>query len=125
MGCANLAWGCADVLWGDVLYVRVPGMGAAMTRIELQDGAIQIDADIIGRGLGLEAETVRTLMRERKITSLCERGEKEDAGRYRLTFFHAGKRFRLVIDATGGIVQSSTVDFGDRPLPASMRKPGA
>jgi hypothetical protein len=37
-------------------------------------------------------------MREGKITVLCERGVDEDAGRYRMTFFHENRRFRLVVD---------------------------
>jgi hypothetical protein len=45
--------------------------------------------------------------------------------RYRLTFFYENRRFRLVVDEAGNPVQRSTVDFGDRPLPASMRKPSA
>jgi hypothetical protein len=61
------------------------------------------------------------MMRKGEITSLCERGVNEDAGRYRLTFFHKSRRFRLVVDGTGTVIQRSTVDFGDRPLPASIR----
>ena len=38
----------------------------------------------------------------------------------RLTFFYENRPFRLVVDDNA--VQRSTVDFGDRPLPASMRK---
>ena len=64
-------------------------------------------------------------MREGKITVLCERGVDEDAGRYRMTFFHDNRRFRLVVDEEGNAIQCSTVDFGDRQLPTSMRKPSA
>jgi len=32
------------------------------------------------------------------------------------------RRFRLVVDEEGNAIQRSTVDFGDRPLPALMRK---
>jgi Family of unknown function (DUF6522) len=62
-------------------------------------------------------------MREGKITVLCERGVNEDAGRYRLTFFYENRRFRLIVDEEGNAIRGSTVDFGDHPLPASMRKP--
>jgi hypothetical protein len=60
------------------------------------------------------------MMRKGEITSLCERGVNEDAERYRLKFFHKSRRFRLVVDGTGSVIQRSTVDFGDRPLPESM-----
>jgi hypothetical protein len=44
---------------------------------------------------------------------------------YRLTFFYENRRFRLIVDEEGNAVQRSTVDFGDQPLPASMRKSSA
>jgi len=61
------------------------------------------------------------MMRKGEITSLCERGMNEDAGRYRLTFFHKSRRFRLIVDRSGTVIRRSIVDFGDRPLPAAMR----
>jgi hypothetical protein len=92
-----------------------------MSEIEIQDGTIHIEASILARGLQLEPALVQAMMRRREITSLCERGVDEDAGRYRLTFFHKSRRFRLIVDATGTVMRRSIVDFGDRPLPASMR----
>jgi hypothetical protein len=76
---------------------------------------------VIGRGLNVEASLVPARIREGKITTLCERGFDEDAGRYRLTFFYENRRFRLVVDEEGNAIQLSTVDFGMHPLPASMR----
>src|SRR5262245_23215281 len=76
-------------------------------------------------GSTLKPSLVQGRMREGKITVLSERGVEEDAGRYRLTFFYENRRFRLVVDEEGNAVQRSTVDFGDQPLPASMRKPSA
>ena len=43
---------------------------------------------------------------------------------YRLTFFSAHRRFRVVVDEGGAIIQRSTLDFGDSPLPQALRKPG-
>jgi hypothetical protein len=94
-----------------------------MPDIEIQNGTIQIDASILGRGFGLEPSRVPELLRTGAITSRCERGLGEDEGRFRLTFFHAGQRLRLVVDATGRILQRSSVDYGDRPLPATLRRP--
>jgi hypothetical protein len=93
-----------------------------MAIVEFQEGALRIDATVIGRGLNVEPSLVQVRMREGKITALCERGVDEDAGRYRLTFFHENRRFRLVVDEEGNAIQRSTVNFGDRPLPALMRK---
>jgi hypothetical protein len=63
-------------------------------------------------------------MRAGRITSLAERGIDVDAGRHRLTFFSEHRRFRVVVDETGAIVQRSAVDFGDSALPKSARMPG-
>src|SRR4051812_37698447 len=95
----------------------------ARTRVEIQDGEIQVDAQIIADGLDLEAAHVPALMRDGAITSLCESGVDEDAGRYRLTFFHKSRRFRLVVDDTGSLIQRGIIDFGSRPLPAAMHNP--
>ena len=92
-----------------------------MSRIEIGLGALHINASVIAQGLALEPSLVQALMRKGEITSVCECGVNEDAGRYRLTFFHKSRRFRLVVDGTGTVIQRSTVDFGDRPLPASIR----
>ena len=95
-----------------------------MGMIEFQAGAIQIDARVIGEGLNMDPSTVQEFIREGKITSRCERGIEEDEGRYRLTFFSTQRRFRIVIDSTGTVIQRSTINFSDRTLPASARKSG-
>jgi hypothetical protein len=96
-----------------------------MAVVEFEQGTLSIDATVIGRGLNVEPSLVQGQMREGKITVLSERGVNEDAGRHRLTFFYRNRRFRLIVDEEGNAVQRSTVDFGDQPLPASMRKPSA
>jgi hypothetical protein len=96
-----------------------------MAVVEFEDRTVCIDAAVIGQGLNVDASLVQVRMREGKITVLCERGVDEDAGRYRITFFHENRRFRLVVDEEGNAIQRSTVDFGDHQLPTSMRKPSA
>ncbi len=96
-----------------------------MPTIEFEDGAIQVDAAIVAQGLGIEPSLVQERMREGKITSLCERGINQDNGRYRLTFFSESKRFRLIVDEIGNVVQHFSLTFTDRPLPRWARKPGA
>jgi hypothetical protein len=107
-----------------VTQARVAEMNATSS-LRLPIGVGLVDAAVIGQGLNVEPSLVQILMREGKITALCERGVDEDAGRYRMTFFHENRRFRLVVDEEGNAIQRSTVDFGDRQLPASMRKPSA
>jgi hypothetical protein len=96
-----------------------------MAIVEFEDRTLCIDAAVIGQGINVEPSLVQVRMREGKITVLCERGVDEDAGRYRMTFFHENRRFRLVVDEGGNAIQRSTVDFGDHQLPTSMRKPSA
>ncbi len=93
-------------------------------RIEIGEDGVSVDAAIVAEAFDLAPADVPALMRAGEITSLFERGEGEDAGRMRLTFFHRSRRFRLVIDDAGEILQRSKVDFGDAPLPPTMRRPG-
>jgi Family of unknown function (DUF6522) len=100
-------------------------MVSVMALVEFEDGAIQVDVAVVAKGLGIEPPLVQEGMREGRITSLCERGVDEDEGRYRVTFFSENRRFRLTVDNEGNVVQRSAIDFGERGLPASARKPGA
>jgi hypothetical protein len=95
-----------------------------MGMIEFQAGAIRIDSKVIGKDLNMDPSVGQNFIREGKITSRCERGIEEDEDRYRLTFFTKQRRFRLVIDSMGNVIQRSTINFSDRPFPASARKPG-
>jgi hypothetical protein len=93
-----------------------------MSDIHFESSCISVDARLIERSLGVEASRVQSLMREGKITSICERGVDEDAGTYRLTFFHGNCRMRLIVTESGNIIRRSTIDFGSRPSAAALRK---
>lgn len=95
-----------------------------MKSIEFENGNVEIDASVIAEGLGIALPLLRKQMRAGKITSLSERGTDDDIGRHRVTFFSEHRRFRLVVDERGAIIQRSTLDFGDAPLPKSTRRPG-
>ena len=95
-----------------------------MKPIEISDGVVQVEASVIAEGLGLALPQFREQMQAGKITSLSERGTDADLGRHRLTFFSEHRRFRLIVDDSGTIIQRSALDFGDAPLPKSVRKPG-
>jgi hypothetical protein len=90
--------------------------------IQFEEGSISVDAKLIGKSLGVEVPLVQALMREGKITSICERGIDVDAGTYRLTFFHANRRLRLIVGEAGNIIRRSTIDFGDHPIGATIHK---
>lgn len=95
-----------------------------MKTVEFEDGAVQIDAAVVASGLGLAPESLLAGMRDGKVTSLSETGVGDDAGLFRLTFFCANRRLRLVVDGSGIIVRQSAIDFGDRALPAPIRAGG-
>jgi Family of unknown function (DUF6522) len=93
----------------------------SLAPIEFGAEGLNIDASLVGAGLDLDPATVLARMHEGAITSLCERGVDEDAGQYRLTFFHGNQRCRIVVDQDGNVLRRSMLDFGDLPLPASVR----
>jgi hypothetical protein len=94
-----------------------------MSRVVFEEGAVSIDVAVVAEGLAIEPALVQPLMRSGAITSLYERGANDDVGRYRLTFFHEKRCLRLVIDATGDIIERSTSDVGERRPPMPRRKP--
>ncbi len=96
-------------------------MAGTSKMVSFENGSPIVDAEMIAQGLGISAKDVHSLMRSGGITSRCEVGEDQDVGLTRLTFFLGGARLRIVVDAAGRIVRRSTIDFGQRPLPASLR----
>ncbi|MFZ2235059.1 MAG: DUF6522 family protein [Dokdonella sp.] len=69
--------------------------------------SIEIDAAIVADGLGLEVAGFRKLMQQGKVSVLCERGVGHDKGHYRASFYHEGKRVRLVVDGNGYPVEQT------------------
>ena len=94
------------------------------SRVDIAEDGVSVDAAVLAEAFGLPAADIPALMRAGEITSLFERGEGEDAGRMRLTFFHRNCRFRIVVNGAGEVLQRSRVDFGDTPLPPGMRRSG-
>jgi hypothetical protein len=90
-----------------------------MTAISFVDGTIQIDPALVARGLRLEPDQLRQALRDGRVTSLCEKGEAEDAGRWRITFWSPDRRLRLIFDSDGRVLKSSAADLTRKPGPAS------
>jgi len=78
---------------------------AARTRI-LPDatGGFTLDAALLAEGFGWTADEVTDFIRRGMVTSLVERGEAEDAGRWRLSVRCGNRRWRAVVDADGTIL---------------------
>lgn len=91
--------------------------------IEIEDGNVTVDAATVARLIGVAPGDVAQLLRNRQISSLCERGEGEDEGNLRLTFFFGAKRARILVGAGGEIKGRSVIDFGERQLPNALRRP--
>ena len=98
---------------------------ASERAIEFSDNTFLVDAVLIGELLQVPASRVPALMRDGKITSACERGVDAHAGEFRLTFFYRNRRARLGTDPEGRILRKSVIDFGDRPIPDALHRPGA
>ena len=75
---------------------------------------IEVDGALVADSLGLAVAEFRALMSDGKVRVLCERGTGEDAGLYRASFYHEGRRARIVVDAHGRVVEPPA-SVRDRP----------
>lgn len=82
-----------------------------MGAISFEDGRIEVDAALVAKALQMEPEALRAALRSGAVTSQCETGMAEDAGRFRLTFFSATRRLRLTVDAEGRVLKTSAADY--------------
>ena len=80
--------------------------------ISIDDHGATVDAEVLADGLGIDAAEVDILIRKGRLTSKFEKGVGNDAGRFRLTFWIDGKRFRIVVDDQGNIRQRFRTNFG-------------
>ncbi|WP_439533078.1 DUF6522 family protein [Polymorphobacter sp.] len=71
-----------------------------------------VPAELLADALRLDAAEVSARLRSGAITSLCEQGQGEDEGRWRLSFTFGQRRLRLVVDSAGALINRSVVDFG-------------
>jgi hypothetical protein len=88
-------------------------------KIQINDSQPTIDAKDLGALLGIDPSAVQEKMRQGDITSKYEVGQDEDAGRFRLTFYHAGKRVRLTCAIDGTVISTIKTDVRPRPGPST------
>ncbi len=86
------------------------GAVRASNPIRIDGGSFEVDARYLAEQfrLGDPAE-VTAFLRNGRMLALCERGEQEDAGRYRLTFRLGASRLSLIVDAAGRIIRHSSI----------------
>ncbi len=81
-------------------------------KITMKDGQATVEAEDLGPLLGLAPADVQEQMRNGTITSRFETGVGEDAGRYRLTFHHQGRRVRLTCTGDGTVLTTTRTSDG-------------
>ena len=81
-----------------------------MSGVTVTAQGFELDAATIAAAFGLDPGVLQEKMRAQEVTGLCEKGVDADAGRFRLTFRHAGRVVRLTIDDTGTILKQSSFD---------------
>lgn len=69
--------------------------------------SLEVDGALVAARLGLPGDAFRRLMADGQVSVLCERGIGEDAGRYRATFYYAGRRARLLLDEAGRMLEAT------------------
>jgi len=81
-----------------------------MTQVEIGENGFVVDAEVLAEAFGIEAADVQPRMQSGALTSRCEQGVDEDAGRWRLTFYHNGRALRLTVDVSGEILGRARFD---------------
>ncbi|OOY08498.1 MULTISPECIES: DUF6522 family protein [unclassified Thioclava] len=79
-----------------------------MRNVSFTTDGFTVDAELVGRVFGLPPADVLAKLRDGEVTSRCEAGVDDDAGRWRLTFYFGGRALRLVVDENGTILSRGT-----------------
>ena len=88
-----------------------------MAQIEVTEDMLQVDADILARAFGISPDDLKRGMREGTITGRAERGDGDDAGRVRLTFYSSGRRVRITADKGGKVLACDAATIENSPDP--------
>lgn len=99
---------------------EIPYQEAQHQEVERREDDFIVDASLVGELLNVPPIEVPALIRDKRITSVCERGTDADHGMFRLNLFYRGRHARLRVDPAGRVLHRSVIDFGDRP-PAGSR----
>ncbi len=85
-----------------------------MNRIERDRDGFVVDATLLESAFKLPVSKVRTLMQDGHITSSSEKGQGEDEGRWRITFYYGGRALRLTLNSDGTIKTRGTFPVPNR-----------
>lgn len=92
-----------------------------MSAVSISETGITVDAALVAQGFGVSEAKLRSLMRAGTITSRCETGTCEDAGRTRLNFIYGNRVLRLTVDADGNLMEPARIDYVGTPLLAARK----
>ena len=93
------------------LHVMADRPTSGTRQVRLQNGEMEVEAELIAKGLELDPAQVQHELRSGSIKSTCETGMGEDGGTYRLTFRTSHRRFRVVVDEAGHVLKWSKFSF--------------
>jgi len=86
-----------------------------MTDITHDGEGFIVPAELLAEALHLTPADVPDLLAKGTIKTVSEEGVGSDEGRFRLSFTHANRRLRLVVEADGTLITRSVVDYGKKP----------
>jgi hypothetical protein len=78
-----------------------------MTKVERDGSDFVVSATLLAHAFEMTEDRIRQAIRDGSLTSICEAGVDADAGRWRLTFRHAGRACRFTVDEAGTILSTS------------------
>ncbi len=79
-----------------------------MTAVERKAADFVVDAALLADAFALSQDDIKARMRDGAITSRCEAGVDDDAGRWRLTFHHGDRACRFIVDEAGNVLKRVT-----------------
>ena len=79
-----------------------------MNDVSITTNGFVVDADVLSTAFSVAPADVPAKLRRGEITSRCEAGIDRDAGRWRLTFYCAGRALRVVVNNEGTILSRAT-----------------
>ncbi len=91
-------------------------MNAPLTLTRDEAGEFLLPAEMLAARFGWPVETFRDMMRRSLVSSRVERGEAEDAGRWRLSVRCGNRRWQAVVEADGTVSEQGVevVPFAPR-----------
>ena len=89
-----------------------------MSGVTKGSDGFEVDAALLSQAFGLSEAEIKTRMHDGRVTTLSERGEGADEGRWRITFYAGTRALRLTVDCDGILLAKSTFPLRarDRPL---------